>query len=234
MNQLFTVTVENVSPTGAAVTIKFMVMVTAAINSGSLWRDFPKTINTGHNPKLCLRAWNRRFDDGNRCAARSANTSAAQYSTPATQRRGIDGSLKLEARAAVEKACRGFSETTAPLRRSATATAAAVDILSGARKCNVANNTCPRRPYAPRKNLHEEMTAALTAANASNGRLKAVRRGPQTGSCLVVCKPAVAARRMCYLLLAQSLRRYWAAGEGTCDLQHALKFTVPHTTQRSP
>jgi hypothetical protein len=90
---------------------------------------------------------------------------AAQYATPATQRRGIDGALKLEA-AAVEKACRGFSETTAPLRRPATATAAAVDSLNGARKCNVANNACPRRPYAPLEKLHEEMTAALTAANA--------------------------------------------------------------------
>jgi hypothetical protein len=138
MNQLFTATVENVSPTGAAITIKFMVMVTAAINSGSLWRDFPKTINTRHNPKLCLRAWNRRFDDGNRCAARSANTCRRAIFEPATQRRGIDGALKLEAAAAVEKACRGFSETTAPLRRPATATAAAVDSLSGARKCNVA------------------------------------------------------------------------------------------------
>jgi hypothetical protein len=49
------VTVENVSPTGAAITIKFMVMVTAAINSGRLWRDFPKTINTRHNQNCCLR-----------------------------------------------------------------------------------------------------------------------------------------------------------------------------------
>jgi hypothetical protein len=45
-------TVENVSPTGTAITIKFMVMVMAAINSGSLWRDFPKTINTRHKPSL--------------------------------------------------------------------------------------------------------------------------------------------------------------------------------------
>jgi hypothetical protein len=52
MNQLFVVTVENVSSTGAAITIKFMVVGTAAINSGSLWPDFPKTINTRHNPKL--------------------------------------------------------------------------------------------------------------------------------------------------------------------------------------
>jgi hypothetical protein len=40
MNQYFMVTVEKVSPTGASITITFMVMVTAAINLGSLWRDF--------------------------------------------------------------------------------------------------------------------------------------------------------------------------------------------------
>jgi hypothetical protein len=41
-NQIFMVTVEKVSPTGATITITFMVMVTAAINLGSLWRDFEK------------------------------------------------------------------------------------------------------------------------------------------------------------------------------------------------
>jgi hypothetical protein len=76
---------------------------------------------------------------------------AAQYATPATKRRGIDVVLKLEAAGAVEKACRGFCGTTAPLRRPATAKAAAVDSLSGARKCNVANNTCPRCPKAHAK-----------------------------------------------------------------------------------
>jgi hypothetical protein len=40
MNQNFRDTVENVSPTGAAITIKFMVMVTAAINSGSFTARF--------------------------------------------------------------------------------------------------------------------------------------------------------------------------------------------------
>jgi hypothetical protein len=35
MNQIFMDTVENVSPTSDAVTIKFMVMVMAAINSGT-------------------------------------------------------------------------------------------------------------------------------------------------------------------------------------------------------
>jgi hypothetical protein len=34
------VTVEKVSPTGGTITITFMVTVTAAINLGSLWRDF--------------------------------------------------------------------------------------------------------------------------------------------------------------------------------------------------
>jgi hypothetical protein len=71
---------------------------------------------------------------------------AAQYATPTTQRRGIDGALKLEAAAAVENACRGYSETTAPLRRPATATAAAVDSLNGARKCNVATTPVPVVP----------------------------------------------------------------------------------------
>jgi hypothetical protein len=52
MNQIFMDTVENVSPTLGAVTIKFMVMVMATINSGSLWRDFPKTINICHKPSL--------------------------------------------------------------------------------------------------------------------------------------------------------------------------------------
>jgi hypothetical protein len=52
MNQIFMDTVENVSPSGGAVTIKFMVMVMAAINSGSLWRDFPKTVNIRHKPNL--------------------------------------------------------------------------------------------------------------------------------------------------------------------------------------
>jgi Ni,Fe-hydrogenase III large subunit len=37
MNQYFMVTVEKVSPTGATITITFMVM---AIKLGSLWRDF--------------------------------------------------------------------------------------------------------------------------------------------------------------------------------------------------
>jgi hypothetical protein len=40
MNQYFMVTVEKASPTGATITITFTVMVTAAINLGSLWRDF--------------------------------------------------------------------------------------------------------------------------------------------------------------------------------------------------
>jgi hypothetical protein len=44
---------------------------------------------------------------------------AAQYATPATQRRGIDAALTLEAVEAVEKAC-GFFGTTAPLRMPAT------------------------------------------------------------------------------------------------------------------
>jgi hypothetical protein len=61
MNQLCMVTVENVSPTGAAATIQFMVMVPAAINSGSLWRDFPKTINTRHNPKLLSAYLSQQF-----------------------------------------------------------------------------------------------------------------------------------------------------------------------------
>jgi hypothetical protein len=39
MKQKIRDTVENVSPTGAAMS-KVMVIVTAAINSGSLWRDF--------------------------------------------------------------------------------------------------------------------------------------------------------------------------------------------------
>jgi hypothetical protein len=123
---------------------------------------------------------------------------AAQYATPATHRRGIDGALKLEAAAAVENACRGFSETTAPLRRPATATAAAVDTLSGARKCNVANNTCPRRPYAPREKSREEMTVALTAANASmeGSRPYVAVRELEAVQYSVVCKPAVAAWRM--------------------------------------
>jgi hypothetical protein len=40
MIQYVMVTVENVSPTGATITITFVLTVTAAINSGSLWRDF--------------------------------------------------------------------------------------------------------------------------------------------------------------------------------------------------
>jgi hypothetical protein len=40
MNQYFMVTVENVSPTGATITITFMVLVTAAVNLGSLWRNY--------------------------------------------------------------------------------------------------------------------------------------------------------------------------------------------------
>jgi hypothetical protein len=52
MRHIFMDTVENVSTTGTAITIKFMVMVMAAINSGSSWRDFPKTINTRHKPSL--------------------------------------------------------------------------------------------------------------------------------------------------------------------------------------
>jgi hypothetical protein len=40
MNQYSVVIVEKVSPTGATITITFIVMVTAAINLCSLWRDF--------------------------------------------------------------------------------------------------------------------------------------------------------------------------------------------------
>jgi hypothetical protein len=161
------VSVENVSPTGAATTIKFMVMVTAAINSGSLWRDFPKTITPAIIQNCCLRTWNRRFDDGNRYAARSTNTcrrAICDFGNATSRNRWR---AQVGSGGGSGKARRGFYETTAPLRTPATATAAAVDSLSGARKCNVTNNTCPRRPYAPREKSHEETTAALTAANAS-------------------------------------------------------------------
>jgi hypothetical protein len=40
MNQNVMVTVEKVSPTGATITITFMVLVTATINLVSLWGDF--------------------------------------------------------------------------------------------------------------------------------------------------------------------------------------------------
>jgi hypothetical protein len=127
MMQIFMDTVKNVSPTGAAITIKFMVMVTAAINSGSLWRDFSKTINTAISQNCCLRTWNRRFDDGNRCAARSADTC----------RRAICDSGNVSS----QNRCRahvggdgGTIKDASHATYTATVTAAAVDSFSGAQK----------------------------------------------------------------------------------------------------
>jgi hypothetical protein len=139
MMQIFMDTVKNVSPTGAAITIKFMVMVTAAINSGSLWRDFSKTINTAISQNCCLRTWNRRFDDGNRCAARSADTCRRAICDSGN----VSSQNRCRAHVGGDGGCRtglwlfrdgGTIKDASHATYTATVTAAAVDSFSGAQK----------------------------------------------------------------------------------------------------
>jgi hypothetical protein len=153
----------------------------------------------------------------------------------------------LEAAAAVEKACRDFIRDDGgsgkglprlfSRRRhikdashaifTATVTAAAVDIRSGARKCTVANNTCWIRPYAIREKAHEEeIAAALTAANASmeGSRLYAVR---ELEAVLQFLSPLSQRGEGISLLISLRLRRNWAAREHTCSVLRVQEFSVP-------